>query len=231
MTIDWRKAWHPLVVGPVSLLVGAVSGYVFCSQRNKYIIQSVEEHARVLEEQVLILREDVVDPPKTTKALSGDFVEAGASFVEKTIDRIIIDEVVEVEEVTVVSAFPDVDETWNYEEELKQRTPDAPYIIHRDEFYAEESGFDHSTLTYYEGDDVLCDENDTPIYNPHQVASPLMFGKGSGDANVVHIRNEKLEAEYEVVRDRGHFAVEVLGAQFEENMSREKPIIHKFKQD
>jgi hypothetical protein len=46
----------------------------------------------------------------------------------------------------------------------------------------------------------------------------LVFGHGSGDPNVVYIRNEKLQAEYEVLRDPGSYEIEVLGGHVEREM-------------
>lgn len=110
---------------------------------------------------------------------------------------------------------------WDYEAELSTRTPTAPYILHRDEFFGEEMGYDQDTWTYYEGDDILVDETDTPVYNYQENTGPLRWGHGSGDPNVVYIRNEDLKAEYEVVRNEGHYRVEVLGLEIEEKMAAE----------
>lgn len=108
---------------------------------------------------------------------------------------------------------------WDYEAERSTRTDTAPYILHRDEFFGEEMGFDQSTWTYYEGDDILVDETDTPVYNYQENTGPLTWGHGSGDPNVVYIRNEDMKAEYEVVRNEGHYSVEVLGLELEEKMA------------
>lgn len=123
-------------------------------------------------------------------------------------------------EATVVNIFArSADPEWDYEEELSTRTPDHPYIIHKDEFFSDEMGWDsQSTLTWYEGDQILCDEQDVPIYNPDAIVGHLRFGHGSGDPNVVYVRNEKLEAEYEILRDPGSYEIDVLGGQVERTM-------------
>ena len=132
------------------------------------------------------------------------------------------DENVEVEEdeddenVEVGTVFKLIDDDWDYEVEVPKRTPTTPYVIHRDEFFADEKGYDNqTTLTFYSGDNVLCDENDTPVYNPEKIVGVLEFGKGSGDPNVVYVRNERLEAEYEILLDTGFYQLEVLGGQTE----------------
>jgi hypothetical protein len=41
----------------------------------------------------------------------------------------------------------------------RRRSPDIPYVIHYDE-RDEMEDYQEVTLTYYDGDDVLCDERD-----------------------------------------------------------------------
>lgn len=106
---------------------------------------------------------------------------------------------------------------WDYEAELKTRDSSEPYVIHKDEFYGEELGFAQHTFTYYNGDDILADEDDKPVYNHAQVVGELKFGHGSGDANVFYVRNEKRKEEYEIVRSDSLFSVDVLGLEIEQN--------------
>jgi hypothetical protein len=124
-----------------------------------------------------------------------------------------------------------VNDDWDWEEELANRSPNAPYILHREEFFANEMELEQTTITYYKGDDVLCDEKDVPIYSPEKVVGRLEFGRGSQDPNVVYIRNEELGAEWEVLLDHGYYAVEVLGGQIEDSMKDIKHSIRKFKLD
>jgi hypothetical protein len=111
---------------------------------------------------------------------------------------------------------PEHDE-WNYEIEVRNRNPDFPYVIHHDEFFADEMDFTQSTFTYYSGDDIMTDEDESPVYNYKDKTGPLLFGHGSGDPNVVHVRNEKLKAEYEILFDPGMYSIEVLGLELEDN--------------
>lgn len=104
---------------------------------------------------------------------------------------------------------------WVHAEELKRRSPDIPYVIHYDE-RDHMDDYQDVTLTYFEGDDVLCDERDEPI--PIEARDRLVgeknlerFGHGSNDRNVVYIRNDVLEILYEVVKSPRAFAEEVHG--------------------
>lgn len=110
-----------------------------------------------------------------------------------------------------VNVFATTDSTWDYEAELSTRTPDLPYVLHKDEFFNDEMGFTQSTVTYYQGDDMVADESDTQIYAYQKVLGELKFGHGSEDQNVVYIRNERLRLEWEVLLSTDHFSVAVLG--------------------
>lgn len=109
---------------------------------------------------------------------------------------------------------PGVDRQWDYVEERKKRSPDAPYVIHVDE--RAELDYDEVSLTYYEADDVLCNERDE-IVDPNdrdiQVGEGNLnkFGHGSEDPNVVYIRNDRLELQFEIVRSPNAYAEEVHG--------------------
>jgi hypothetical protein len=143
----------------------------------------------------------------------------------------------QVEETPVVpqlelvkSIFPAEDERpgeWNQEAEdaARQQFPGRPYIISYEEFADNSFGFNQQTLTFYEGDETLADQNDVPIYNPGENVGIMLFGKGSGDPNIVYVRNKKMKVEYEIIRDTGHFAQERLGLEYEEQ-EEERDIKH-----
>lgn len=119
----------------------------------------------------------------------------------------------------------EVDQTFNYEDELKNRTTEKPYVIHVDEFMTNESEYDQVSITYYEGDDVLADEKDSPVPDPDAVIGQdnlERFGHGSKDNRVVYIRNDILQMEFEVIHRDGDYAKEVLGF-IEHSDSRGRP--------
>lgn len=124
--------------------------------------------------------------------------------------------IVEPDDVFPVSE----NEDWNYTEELKHRSEERPYILHRDEFFSNENDYRQCSLTYYEGDNILCDEQDVPVYNPEKIVGELIFGHGSSDPSIVYIRNDRLEAEYEVILDHGYYQTEVLGHEIEDAVER-----------
>lgn len=130
----------------------------------------------------------------------------------------------------VINVFPDENDDWDYDEEVKHRSPDHPYIIHRDEYFSNEEDYRQTTLTFYEGDQILCDEDDTPVYNPEKIVGTLKFGHGSQDISICYVRNDTLMAEYEVLIDHGYYQQEVLGAEVGPNIKHSNRV-PKFKKD
>ncbi|MCA1800665.1 MAG: hypothetical protein LC687_06440 [Actinobacteria bacterium] len=115
------------------------------------------------------------------------------------------------------------DSEFDYAEELKHRTPDHPYIISEEEYMNNETSYDQSQLTYYEGDGTLADSRDKEIPLIDNVAGEdnlTQFGHGSGDVNIVFIRNERLELDFEVLRSEGKYAHEVLGFEHSDGGNR-----------
>lgn len=232
----------PIGVGVVSLGVGVAIGYILGRKSHKQDSQAhefpdrpvfdadkVERFIEQHEKKVGIVwkedqgsRELRLAPPRDSPV--PDNIVMGREFVEQFV-REGDEEIPEqpaLDDVLHQSIFAASDDNWNYEEELAKRTENEPYIIHRDEFYGDEKDYTQNTVTYYVGDNVLVDEDDTPIYNHSKIIGPLLFGRGSGDPNVFHVRNDKRHAEYEVLFDPGHYAVEVLGLSDEEvNINQE----------
>jgi hypothetical protein len=161
-------------------------------------------------------------PPKVV--IDADQLEKRVETGSKLVEDILAtsestSDAVETNGLEARNVFAADDDDWDYEEEKKHRSEKAPYIIHRDEFFAEELDYTQSTLTYYAGDDILADEKGEVVYNYGQIVGELKFGHGSGDPNVLYVRNHERNGEYEIVADPGHYAVEVLGLQYEEEIA------------
>lgn len=156
--------------------------------------------------------------------------EAYAAIIEQH-QAVVVEIIPEAEpdpgpDVVTTSIFAGDDEDWDYEQEVRNRGNMAPFVLHKDEFYAEELGYTQTTLTYYEGDDIMVDQEEAPVYNYHLVTGPLRFGHGSGgDPNVFYVRNHKNKAEYEIIHDSGMYSREVLGLEIDPN-ERVKDIQH-----
>lgn len=233
-----RNQWLiPAVAGVLGLTGGGVLGYFVGRRRG----------ARQMSDQVMEmlgeLRGEMNPPPDgfkvDYKTLRPEpvWINKAEKFVVQDEDVLLgpVEEVVLATPTTVVrNVFTTEDEDWDYEAELSTREGKTFYIIHRDEYMGNEMGFHQATITYYAGDDILVDESDTPMYNfREQLGDKFEFGKGSGDSNVVYIRNEREEAEFEVLLHLGRYEVEVLGLEIEEELGKNdlKHSVPRFKMD
>lgn len=103
----------------------------------------------------------------------------------------------------------------NIEEELKDgMISEDPYVIPIAEFFQDKEEYQKLTITYYEKDDTLVDERQSPIPDVEGTVGKNFaeqFGDRSDDANIVYIRNNRLDCDFEVVRDSGSYISTVLG--------------------
>lgn len=219
------KVWNDpkkkaIIVGVIAFNVGVGFGY-FLGKRNKVepydFTTQLNSNFNVIELEEL---------EEISKKKNENIVSYGENFIKSEIEesseeitKVVIGENVneESEQLITQSIFPEKDDDWNYPLEISKRNSGEPFIIHKDEFYADEHGYTQSSYTYYSGDNIMVDEEDAPVYNHEQVTGPLLFGHGSGDPNVVYIRNDQRKAEYEVLFDPGLYSVEVLGLEIENN--------------
>lgn len=109
---------------------------------------------------------------------------------------------------------------WDLEERLyrsKKIGPNPPYVIHKDEYDRDENDWGHEEIIYYAGDSVYVDRDEKPIHNFIHIVGDVAdkFGHGSKDPNIVFVRNEKIEMEYEILRHEGHYSEDVLGIEIE----------------
>jgi hypothetical protein len=127
-----------------------------------------------------------------------------------------------IEEEEIRNVFEPI--AWDMEKEKANRTPRIPYVIHVDERH--KSGYTETTMTYFVGDDVLCDERDNVVPEPDDIVGVQnldRFGHGSGDPNVVYIRNDTLGVDVEVVRSERTYAEDVHGMKHSDEPRERRP--------
>lgn len=216
-------------VGLVALSTGAALGYLVANKRlkTKYEELATSEIRSAREfYDARGARKPYSTPEEAVNELIPDPLEAvgmemlrrykGGSDVEAD-EAAPAEEPAKVEVETrniFVDGHPLDEEDFDYETEISGRTEDFPYIIHADEFFENGDEFLTTTLTYYEGDDVLADEDDDPIEDVEDMIGTehlLRFGHGSKQQHIVYICNRKRGYYYEIVRSTGKFAEEVLG--------------------
>lgn len=222
--IDTKAVGFMIVGLGVGLSVGFFIGYRYNREklRAEAFRQSEEEVDKIRE----MYRESrVIESPKPD--LEEIVEERGYSTTGKTFEEKVRPLKPPVPVLPDASVEPIVDEKkekdkdtdWSYPYELSQRSPNTPYIIHQDEFFGDESGYPHVTYTYYVGDDILADEDETVLNNRVTLIGPAehltRFGHGADDPNSLYIRNSHLEIEIEIVRDPGTYRQEVQGLEDE----------------
>jgi hypothetical protein len=115
---------------------------------------------------------------------------------------------------------------FDYDEEVPLRQPDKPYIITEEEFDQNEPDFISTSLTYYEEDGILADEQDVPIEDSDRMvgdANLMRFGHGAKNRDKLYIRNEVLDLNFDITRSTGSFAREVHNFQGSLEHSERRP--------
>lgn len=107
-----------------------------------------------------------------------------------------------------VEGQPMVADDFDYDAELPLRSVDTPYVISHDEFMQGEKEYVQSSLRWFDGDDILTDDKNVPIDEVDMVVGECVhkFGHGSKDPRIVYVRNERMEVDFEVVKDDGTYA-------------------------
>lgn len=94
------------------------------------------------------------------------------------------------------------------------RVDGKPYVISTAEFYEDKETYQKLSVTYYSRDRVLVDEHDQPVPDIQGTIGPSIkrkFGQKSDDPQIVHIRNDHLEVDFEVRHDERSYKEVVLG--------------------
>lgn len=102
----------------------------------------------------------------------------------------------------------------------RRNDSDDPYVISVDEFMEESPEYDKVTLTYFDGDDTLISESEAVVPDVLRILGNdalTNFGVGSKDRNIVYVRNDRQESDYEVILDERTYVEVVLGEKPQKN--------------
>lgn len=110
------------------------------------------------------------------------------------------------------NVFEEPDRRKKYEQ---RPTPDdGPQVVSKERYLENDGDYTQVTLTYFAGDRILIDDADQPIEEVDRVVGKHnmeRFGHKSGDPRVVYVRNDKLQADYEIMLHDGTYAETVAG--------------------
>ena len=102
---------------------------------------------------------------------------------------------------------------WDYAIETKARGDKTrPYVIHIDEYG--ETQYESVVYTWYIIDEILADERDEVVDDVDGlvgVTNLQRFGHGTGNPNVVLVRNDRLNLDMEILKSEGRYNEEVQG--------------------
>ena len=211
----------------ISFIVGAIAGgggtflALHKTIEKKYLDISDEEIDKAKLFYKKLYKQDEFSSPETltdTLTESSTFVDGVSAAISaiKNYNGIGIENAAPSSVWTKSNIFENdtPEDTFDYDEEIAKRDGTRPYVISCDEFMENDDENEQLQLTYFEGDSVLCDDEDHIIPEMDEVVgieNLNKFGHGSGDKNVVFVRNDALRSDYEIARSGGRFAVEVLG--------------------
>lgn len=135
-----------------------------------------------------------------------DISEIGASSIEyvERPKQVAYNHATELEEDEFDEDF-DVD-AYIERDHPRDDPPEEPYPITPYQFNNEHSDYDKLYLYYYAGNNTLVDKEDELIDNWNIFGGRQMLKRfGEFEEGVVHARNDKLAADFEIVRKRGSF--------------------------
>jgi hypothetical protein len=213
------------VTSAVSLIVGATSGFFYAKSRlsSIYAEKASQEIAEAKKFYGALYKKPPYETPESVTELMIPVESAAAALVNyqgiadsETVKKEPVEktEAVVREKVVDRNIFGDDRPPFDINAILRQRGKNKPFILNKDEFMAAEPGYNQSTLTFYEHDEVLADERDEVVDEVDSIVGEenlKMFGAMSADPNIVYIRNDILQQDYEILRSEGSYAVEVMG--------------------
>lgn len=212
-----------------AVLVGAGVGYFLT---RKFVIKKLKaEYIALAEKEIAEAKEHyahlaaVKEKPKSPEAVLAERHGTKAAYDEAMVSYSGTSEAVMDEPVTAPieekhNIFTDAEpvdrNVFDYAAELKVREehPERPYIISEEEFDQNETEYEQSHMTWYDGDDTLADDQDMTVPDPDTIVGSdnlTRFGYGANDQNSLYVRNDALEIDFEIKLDLGKYQVKVLG--------------------
>ena len=204
-------------VGTACTGIGFAAGYLTASKRRE--VYGGEASAEVVDLEELIEKlaysttENIDEDPMVSEVEASVAEKLDAQRAEAA-ERVVSDMLENRGSAPVVKNVFD-------EADKEEPDTDEPYLISEDEFFADDDRRS-AALTYYAGDDTLCDENEVPVQDIEATVGSenlaVLFTPEGG--TTLYVRNRRLDANFEIVLDMGKYSHQVLGEEAEEDELR-----------
>lgn len=197
----------------VGTAIGAYGGYVWTAKRYEQIMEEeAEEWRKTLNERKQKVKDQLIKDAEGIDEISA-VTEAPVKKKETTKDR--------YKKIVGTMKYSnredeeaEEEEQYKYSKMSRKEYSDEPYVISYDEYNQDMTHYDKLTLNYYEDDDTLTDDEDEVIPDVDLIVggdSLTRFGEMSGDPEIVYVRNDKLQIDYEIIRLSRSYGETVLG--------------------
>lgn len=103
------------------------------------------------------------------------------------------------------------------------RDPNFPYVITEEEFMQDAENYSKITIKYYDKDSSLVDEREQYIPNMDSIVGEdnmEHFGIGTDSPDIVYVRNDRLESDFEVTREHANYSIDILGFEPDDDIGR-----------
>lgn len=245
-----KKSVQISAASVVSAAAGAASAYYISKQSLKAYYVEISNREIAEAKAFYGMVHKTKSPSEVMEELHGEPVDIPAEAADALVNyqgghpvSSVIEEEVEVSEerpdpIQIINnIFVNEDPTaapgvFDYDREVALRTEEAPYIITEEEYNLNQSEYEQTHLVYYEGDDVVVDSHDDPLPEPDDIVGEdhlVRFGHGSNNKDIVYVRNDKLEMDFEITRSEGKYAEEVLGFDMSDELKHSDSRIRRFR--
>lgn len=116
----------------------------------------------------------------------------------------------EVEHKIIASKYSQ--EVNKAKEQFKPDFGALPYIITEEKYDGIDGDFEKESVYFYQDDNIFADDEEEVIVNSENVVG-IITEEIFGDCDVIHVRNEGTETDYEVIRVKGSYSEMVQGYQ------------------
>lgn len=163
-----------------------------------------EKNKQALEAKEAKLREDKKDISVVSQNYAKKYEES-----KNKVKQVDTEKAMEI----LKDAPESLDDVMHVEDFTPDTTPVAadPYLISVDQFADEHDEYRKASCTYYTEDKVICETSHNEKIDPRYVGQDHLDMLENSDIDMLYVRNEYLQIDYEIDKYDGSYSYEVLG--------------------